>query len=259
MTKEPAKQTEKFQFAIVADSHIRLPTGNDEGGYPSNRHATARNRYVVDYVNELNPDFVIHLGDIVHPIPALASHRQAVELARDVYAALKAPLYALPDNHDIGDKPNAWMPAPVVDGQSHQVFKEHWGALYRSFDHRDCHFVLLDTPVMNSGLAREREQREWLEDDLARNRSTGRRLFVFTHYPLFLYQPDEPRHYDNLDEPARSWLLDLLRRNSAEAVFSGHVHNFFFQPQRHNLPLHPAFDRFRQAGVRRTGFRIPRW
>ncbi len=228
MTKKLENHKKACQFAIITDSHIRLPSGDDEGGYPSNHYATARNRYVVERLNAFNPDFVIHLGDVVHPIPALSTHEEAVALAGDVYADLNVPLYVLPGNHDIGDKHNAWMPAPVVDETSHQVFKRHWGPLYRSFDYQDCHFVLLDTPVMNSNLAREHEQRQWLEDDLGKNRAAGRRLFVFTHYPLFLYEPDEPRHYDNLDEPARSWLLDLLHHHSAEAVFSGHVHNFFF-------------------------------
>ncbi len=217
-----------FRFAVIADSHIRLPAADAEGGYPSNRHASARSRYVVERVNRLRPDFVIHLGDIVHPIPALASHEEAVLLAREIYASLESPLYVLPGNHDIGDKANAWMPAPVVDAHSHAVFEKHWGDLYRSFDHQDCHFVLLDTPVLNSGLPREREQMDWLAADLARNREAGRRLFVFVHYPLFLYEPDETKHYDNIEEPARSWLRGLLRTYGAEAVFAGHVHNFFF-------------------------------
>lgn len=217
-----------FIFAVIADSHIRLPSGDAEGGYPSNRHVAGRNRYVVESVNRLKPAFVIHLGDIVHPIPALPSHEAAVVLARQIYDGLDADLYLIPGNHDIGDKHNAWMPAPVVDAGSHVIYEKHWGKTYQSFDHQDCHFVLLDTPVLNSGLPREQEQAAWLENDLARNQEAGRRLFVFTHYPAFLYRPGEPKHYDNIEEPARSWLLDLLRVYGAEAVFSGHVHNFFF-------------------------------
>jgi len=228
MTPHRAAGAHGFQFAVIADSHIRPPSGEAEGGYPSNRHAAARNRHVVDYINRLAPDFVIHLGDIVHPIPALPNHADAVALARDIYAGLSADLHVLPGNHDIGDKPNAWMPAPVVDATSHGIFEKHWGAPYQSFDHRDCHFVLLDTPVLNSGLPQEQKQKAWLERDLARNEAAGRRLFIFIHYPVFLFEPGEPRHYDNIDEPARSWLLGLLRRHGAEAVFAGHVHNFFF-------------------------------
>ena len=217
-----------FQFAVISDSHFRLATSAAEGGYSSNRLANSRNRYVVECLNRLEPDFVVHLGDIVHPIPALPSHADAVRLAQKTYAGLKAPLHMVPGNHDLGDKPNAWMPAPVVNEANHLAFEENWGAPYRSFDFQGCHFILLDTPVLNSGLEREEDQRNWLEDDLASNTAAGRRAFVLLHYPPFLNHPDESSHYDNIDEPARSWLLDLLKKHHVEAVFCGHVHNFFY-------------------------------
>ena len=57
-----------FRFAVVSDSHIRFP---DDGTveYPSNTLTADRNRFVVDLCNRLRPEFVIHLGDIVHPLP----------------------------------------------------------------------------------------------------------------------------------------------------------------------------------------------
>ena len=48
------------------------------------------------------------------------------------------------------------------------------------------------------------------------------------HYPPFLHAADEDEHYDNVAEPARSRLLDLLQRSPVEALFCGHVHNFFY-------------------------------
>ncbi len=226
----------QFRFAVISDTHFRLPSGSDEGGYDSNRQASPRNRLVVECLNRLGTDFVIHLGDIVHPIPLLPGHAEAVRVARDIFAELDAELFALPGNHDVGDKPNAWMPAPVVDEANHEAFERHWGASYRSFDRGDCHFVLLDSPVFNSNLKREEVQRRWLESDLAANAAAGRRLFVFLHYPPFLLEPGEASHYDNMDEPARSWLLNVLTEHGAEAVFAGHVHNFFYN--RHGGTAH---------------------
>ena len=216
-----------FQFAVIADSHIRLPDAVEEGGYASNRLTVERARYVVQCLNRLQPDFVVHLGDLVHPIPALRIHEETVKLARQIFAAVKADFYALPGNHDIGDKPNAWLPAPVVEQGSHCVFEKYWGPLYQSFAVRDCCFICLDTPILNSGFEREQTQRAWLEAELRRARESGQRLFVFMHYPLFICDPQEPTHYDNVDEPARSWLLALFQEYGVEAVFSGHVHNVF--------------------------------
>ena len=54
------------------------------------------------------------------------------------------------------------------------------------------------------------------------------RLFLFTHYPLYVSDAAEPESYDNIDEPGRGWLLGLIRRYQPEAVFAAHVHNFWY-------------------------------
>jgi hypothetical protein len=72
----------------------------------------------------------------------------------------------------------------------------------------------------------ERKQRAWLEDDLATHSS--QRTFLCTHYPLFVSDPKESSSYDNIDEPGRTWLLNLLKRHKTEAVFAGHVHNCWY-------------------------------
>ena len=217
-----------FQFAVLSDSHIRLQNATAEGGYASNRLTIERAEYAVQCINKLHPDFVIHLGDLVHPIPALSNHEEAVKKAYDIFSKINAPFYALPGNHDIGDKPNGWLPAPVVEENSHTVFSKYWGALYRSFSTETCHFICLDTPVMNTDFERAKTQQTWLENELHLAKSRGLRPFVFMHYPLFICDPHEPTHYDNIDEPARSRLLNLFEQYQVEAVFSGHVHNVFF-------------------------------
>ncbi|MCP4139769.1 MAG: hypothetical protein GY755_05670 [Chloroflexi bacterium] len=220
-------QNPLFQFAIISDTHIRLPSAAEEGGYASNRLAIERAEYVVNAVNALNPDFVLHLGDVVHPIPLLANHEEAVKKAAEIFSEIEADLYVLPGNHDIGDKPNAWLPAPVIEEDSHLIFSKYWGDVYKSFSKGDSHFICLDTPIMNSGFERESEQSAWLEKELRSAKEKGMRIFVLMHYPLFICDPKEATHYDNVAEPARSWLLDLFQQHNVEAVFSGHVHNPF--------------------------------
>ena len=46
-----------FKFTIIADTHIRLPDSAEE---LSNHRA----KYVVQYLNRIKPDFVIHLVDL---------------------------------------------------------------------------------------------------------------------------------------------------------------------------------------------------
>jgi 3',5'-cyclic AMP phosphodiesterase CpdA len=219
--------SDRLRFIVIADSHIRSPD-DEVDVYPSNASLLGRNQHVVDLCNQIDAAFVVHLGDIVHPIPAQAAHEDTVKMAKEVYAALGKPIYFAPGNHDIGDKPDALVAVPAVEESFYSVFERHWGPAYRSFDEGDCHFVLVDTPVLGSGLAREHGQRAWLERDLAAASAADCRIFMFTHYPPFVYEPGEDEHYDNLGKSARSWLLGLVERHGVEAVFSGHVHNFLF-------------------------------
>ena len=216
-----------LRFVVVADSHIRFPD-DDVETYPSNSLMVARNEFVVDVCNDIGPAFIVHLGDIVHPLPVEDAHEAAVRLAAGVYARLEVPIHFVAGNHDIGDKPNAYVAVPPVAEENYGVFERFWGEPHQSFDLGDLHFTLIDTPVLNSGFKRELDQRVWLESDLAEASAAGRRNFLFTHYPPFIREPNENVHYDNLAEPARSWLLDLIEQHQVEAVFSGHVHNFLY-------------------------------
>jgi len=209
-----------FTFAVIADSHVEPEQG---GAVPrSNR----RNRYAVEEIDRLDLPFALHVGDIVHPVPNMPGYGDAAAVSRAMFGGMRCPVHMLPGNHDIGDKPAFWSPAATVREDWVAIYERHFGAPYHAFDHGDCHFVLINAPIINTGLPGEERQRAWLEADLARNR--GKRLFLATHYPPFLVRPDEPGNYDNLDEPGRGWLLGLIRRHRIEAVFCGHVHNFFY-------------------------------
>jgi len=87
--------------------------------------------------------------------------------------------------------------------------------------------VLLDTPVLNTGWESEAAQWIWLERTLSDATEAGERIFMFGHYPPYLWAADEQEHYDNLAPAVRTRLLALISRHRVEAVFSGHVHRFF--------------------------------
>ncbi|MCL1693931.1 MAG: metallophosphoesterase, partial [Actinomycetia bacterium] len=214
-----------FRFIVIADSHIRPPEQEIEA-YPSNAWLVQRNEFIVDLCNRIDASFVVHLGDIVHPLPVEDTHVEAIDLATGVYERLRHPIYFVPGNHDVGDKPDALVAVPAVAEENYCAFEDAWGPSFRSFDFGGFHFVIVDTQVLNSGFDREARQRHWLEADLAA--ASGRRTFLFTHYPPFVRDRNENEHYDNIGEPARSWLLDLVERHKIEAVFSGHVHTFLY-------------------------------
>lgn len=235
----------RFRFAVVADTHTRPEAGDLSSPWEVNKLANGRCRFVAALVKRMAPAFTIHLGDVVHPVPVLPSYHGAAQAALEIFADLGHEIRYIPGNHDVGDKPFKANPAGRVTAEAVELYRRYFGAPYASFDHEGCHFVLINSPVLNSGLACETEQKPWLERDLEAHR--GKRIFLFTHYPPYVLEPDEPSNYDNLDEPGRGWLLDLVKRYSIEALFAGHVHNFFYH--RHGATdcyVLPATSFFRQ-------------
>lgn len=221
---EPGGGAPLLSFAVVADTHINPEDDRSSSPWPTNRHANARAAAVVETIKAMRPRFVVHVGDIVHPTPANPRFAEAVARFRALFANLDAPLHLVSGNHDVGDKPTAWSPAACITGEYLHQYREHFGPDHYAFDVDDCRFVILNSQLMNSGLPDEEVQWNWLGEQLI----GARRLFLFKHYPPFLCDEGEPEHYDNVAEPARSRLLALLRRHHVEALFCGHVHNYFY-------------------------------
>ena len=219
-----------FRFAVVADSHVNPSDIDEISPFASHRLTNTRLRHTIEAVNAAAPDFVVHVGDMVHPVPEAVSYPQAVRMFREATAALQAPLHLVPGNHDTGDKCADYVPAGSIQEAYAERYETHFGQHFYSFDTDDCHFIIINTSLINAGLDREKAQAAWLEEDLAAH--ADRRCFLMMHYPPYVASADEPGHYDNIDEPGRSWLLELLARHQVRTVFTGHVHNFFYNRHR---------------------------
>lgn len=215
-----------YSFVVYTDSHVNQSETESMSPHQVNKLANGRHRFVLNRINEIEPAFAIHLGDLVHPVPVMGIYADAARRFHEQATELLCPLHFIPGNHDIGDKPIRWGPAEIVSDESVALWRKHFGPDYSSFGHQGCRFVLINAETINSGLAAEYEQRAWLEAELEAYASD--RIFVAIHYPPFVYRADELEYYDNLAEPGRSWLLRLFRKFNVEAVFAGHVHNFWY-------------------------------
>lgn len=217
-----------FYFIVVADTHVNEDEHTSTSPYETNHRANARARYVFHEIAAMDPPprFVIHLGDIVHPVPSLPTFHDAVNHFKGIAAPLSVPLHVIPGNHDVGDKTVDWMPADQVCDDYLATYRDAFGDDFFAFDEGGIRFILINSLLLNSGLADEERQRAWVEEQIG---SAGRlRVFLFMHYPPYIYATDERGNYDNVDEPARTWLLEQMRRDGVEAVFAGHVHNFWY-------------------------------
>lgn len=234
-----------MRFAIITDTHIRSPRGDLSSPFPVNEKANARAEYAVGMIKAADPVFTVHLGDVIHPLPHMPSAADAIDEAKRLLEPLKPNLHFVPGNHDIGDKPSKLMPAGPVEQSGIDAYESLIGPQYHSFSYEDIQVFCINSSLINTGSEMEQQQRAWLETQL--RESTATTKILFSHYPPFVYNDSEADHYDNYAEPGRHWLLSLAAETGVNAIFSGHVHHFFYNRWQ-GIPLYclPATSFTRQ-------------
>ena len=212
---------------MIADTHLNDQELGTNSPFEVNQLANRRLRYVIDDLNTRDLVHVIHLGDIVHPVPSNGDlYVNAANLFHEQASRLRHALHVIPGNHDVGDKRMAFSPAGGIRENYLDIYSRHFGSDHFDFENQGVAFVGINAQLLGSGLQSEISHREWLEKTL--KRYSGHRMFLFSHYPPYLYRPDEDEHYDNLGRQGREEILNLLDEYSVEALFSGHVHHFWY-------------------------------
>ncbi len=236
----------RFEFVVIADTHYMLDPGERPLEFESRRKQSARVATALGQVAALEPAFVVHLGDLVQEYPEtpdfVRAQDEAVQQLRDCGLEVRR----VAGNQDVGDKPDPTMPARPVTPASLEAYHRRFGPSWYSFDHQDLHCVVLNSQIMNAAMPEAAAQRQWLEDDLETH--AGARICAFWHLPPYLGEAGEPHlgNYDNLGEPARTWLLGRLRAFAVELLFCGHVHFAFCDnlgPTRYRVTPSTSFTR----------------
>lgn len=235
-----------FEFVVISDTHYMLDMGNQPLEFESRRKQTQRSEIALAQVAALNPLFVIHLGDLVQEYPETPDFEQAVTEARAQLKRCGVSPYFVAGNHDVGDKTDNTMPTHPASAESLAYFHENFGPSWQSFDHENCHFILLNSQILNADLPETQEQWTWLETDLQTHQH--KRIFLFFHLPLYLNNLQEPGlgHYDNINPPDRERLHKLVENYNLELVFAGHIHYPFYDhigKTRYIIAPSPAFTR----------------
>jgi len=217
----------EFRLIQISDPHLarRLPT------------LTQNFHRVSEYIDARRPDLVVNSGDLAFDGP---TNRDDLEFARELHAALPVACRYLPGNHDIGDNPTELGPAPPQPAteQERQNFLSVFGEDRWRFDAAGWRFIGLNSLVMNTGLACEAEQYDWLDSQLSS--ADGKPVALFLHKPLYLNAPEDPELAASairyIPMPARSRLVEMLRAADLRLVASGHVHqrrDFTYRHIRH--------------------------
>jgi len=195
-----AAATTSFSFVQISDSHIGFSR-------PENPDVLGTFSKTIEAINAMaqQPAFVVHTGDVTH-----LSKPAQFDAAKRVLSTLRAPLVALPGEHDVIGSPQGFF-----DAFGRPDAPQGWF----SFDQGGIHFLSL-VNVFNFEVDGKlgTEQLDFVEKDLAAQK-TSTPIVVFGHVPLYaLY-------------PAWGWttedgsrVLAALRRFDAVTVLNGHIH-----------------------------------
>ena len=227
-----AASTDKFYFALVADSHIidDFYVKGSENGVEDNTSillTTPRLTSARDLINSLNPaiEQVFLIGDYFHNYPSTDydfyfKNTTRLDHAKTITDGFRMPVHLGFGNHDYDVK-------HVPREMSHRLFKAKFNAEpYSSVDYKGFKFIHLNNFLgstqdrnaadfnPNIGSCGE-EQLHWFEAQLREHKPT----FVFIHYPLIQDVAAEFGDYG---------LQPLLRKyqDTILLVVSGHMHKW---------------------------------
>jgi len=196
----------EFRFAVLGDNRSTAPVVQP---LPF--------RWAIEEINLLNPDFVVIVGDLIR---GYTSDDELLKKEWDefdrVAATFRMPFHLVVGNHDVWDE------------NSEEVFKDRYGKLYYSFDHKGSHFIVLDSELTSCFQKIDEAQLEWLKVDLEAHRD-AEHIFVFLHKPLWLKGGPEEDREGFPEEIADHWnqvVHPLLARYNVDAVIAGHFHYF---------------------------------
>jgi 3',5'-cyclic AMP phosphodiesterase CpdA len=205
----------EFRLIQISDPHL------------TKRHAALTENFyrVSDHIAAKRPDLVIDSGDMAFDAPTSPDD---LVFAKSLHAALPVDCRYLPGNHDVGDNPTAIGPKPPhpVDDRRLDAYQAIFGEDRWRFEAAGWCFIGLNSLVMNTGLAREGEQFDWLASQLSTLK--GKPLALFLHKPIFLNTSDDPELESSairyVPMPARRRLVEMLAAVDCRLVASGHVH-----------------------------------
>ena len=209
--RQAGAQVGDFHFVQFSDTHWGFQ------GAP-NPDALVTLPKAVAAVNALDPqpDFVVFTGDLTHTTDDPKERRARMQRFKEIVSALRVKdVRFMPGEHD----------ASLDKGEA---YKEFFGAVNYTFDHKGVHFIALDN-VTDPAAKLGDEQLAWLAADL-KQRKTDDRIVVLTHRPLFDLKPD----WDwTTADGAKA--IDLLMPYQNVVVFYGHIHQ-----ENHHMTGHIA-------------------
>ncbi len=195
-------EQEPFSFVQLCDTQLGM------GGY---EHDLRTFKKAVTQINELNIDFTVICGDLVHDQND-SSYSDFLKIMR----GFKMPCYVASGNHDVGNIPN---------DTTLSYYRKIIGEDYYEFQNKGYSFIVTNTQLWKVNVKEESEKHDnWFKETLKIQNSKQYPVFVIGHYPLYNEFPEEEENYFNLPLVKRKEILELFKKNNVKAYLSGHTH-----------------------------------
>jgi 3',5'-cyclic AMP phosphodiesterase CpdA len=199
------------RVALLSDTHTNRGTNGDQSLYREHLDK------VIAAVNAAHVDLVLVAGDLTQDGKPgeLADFRKQIK-------GLRAPVWFVPGNHDVGNK---LLPGHenCVTAERVAAFEKTMGPSFFSRRRSGLRVIGINSPIFGGDLPREAQMWAFLERELAK--PSARPTIVFMHYPAYVTSVDEPGgDYWNVEPAPRRRLLALIKRSGVGTVLSGHLH-----------------------------------
>ncbi|GAB3597544.1 metallophosphoesterase family protein [Microbacterium tumbae] len=200
-----------MRLVQITDTHIsRL------GGSP-----TENAERFVEFINAMEPDFVVHTGDVTILDPDEDRDRIA---AKEILAGITAPLRVLPGNHDVGEPGDDPFGDRPVTSDRVAAFRAHFGE-DRFLEIVDgWALVGVNSELFDSGLPEEDEQWAWVET--LPEQVGPRPVAFFTHKPVWAWTPEHQNTHLAVGPASLPRLEAVLSLLDVRAFGSGHLHHY---------------------------------
>ncbi len=190
VTVDPMLLYPEFKFAWITDTHVGI-------------HFTDPyyQKILTDIKNcDKDLDFILHSGDLTEH-----GYNSQLKTAYNYLEQTELPYYVSIGNHD-----TKWSESGLTR------YKELFGELYYSFDHKGFHFINLNNAITLRGAGGyfNPAQIEWLKNDLAAMEDPNTPVIVMYHIPSS--RDAVPNHWE---------ITNILKDYRIVMIFTGHGHN----------------------------------
>ncbi len=192
-----------LRFAMYGDNRPTV--------FGSDNHA-----YMVSAVKRCNPDFVIHVGDLVQTGGVPWEWARLFTEAEELYRSI--PILPTPGNHEYGEDPNSTNYL--------EAFRLPGNESYYAYNISNAHFISMDVSSGHGAdnLAIQAQQMIWLDQHLAMLNESANAFdwnIVFFHYPILATGEEHENIWQEILGP-----VFAKYKIAIDLLVVGHIHQY---------------------------------